>query len=128
MAAVRMPWELGSVSNSAFRPLQDISYCLEQMAAIRHSRLYSAARGIAVMLILLPLALVSYVQFIAVPDLEIWLSNFFGRIDFSQFTITTLPFSVNTPSSLGIERWVRGEHQAPALAVAAARVNIEASS
>jgi len=34
------------------------------------------------------------------PDLEPWLSRFFSRIDFAQFTITTLPFAVHTPHSL----------------------------
>lgn len=32
-------------------------------------------------------------------DLTPWLSRFFGRIDFAQFTTTTLPFSVIVPDS-----------------------------
>ena len=62
------------------------------------------------------------------PDLEIWLSQFFSRIDFSQFTVTTAPFSVSTPSSIDINRWFDGELSSESLAVGVALVNIEARS
>lgn len=58
------------------------------------------------------------------PDLEDWFSNFFSRIDFSQFTATTLPFSVSTPSSIGTKRWIHGECD-DSLVPAVALVNIE---
>ncbi|MDB5238483.1 MAG: hypothetical protein JWM46_753 [Candidatus Kaiserbacteria bacterium] len=61
-------------------------------------------------------------------DLETWLGRFFTRIDFTQFTITTLPFEVHTPQSLGIENWILGVPQESALAVDTALVNIEADS
>ena len=61
-------------------------------------------------------------------DLEAWLGRFFMRIDFAQFTITTLPFEVHTPDSLGITTKILGEHQDPALAVDTILVNIEARS
>jgi hypothetical protein len=61
-------------------------------------------------------------------DLEAWLGRFFTRIDFTQFTITTLPFEVHTPGSLGISSNIVGEHLDPALAVDTALVNIEARS
>lgn len=61
-------------------------------------------------------------------DLEAWLGRFFTRLDFSQFTITTLPFEVRTPGSLGISSGIVGEHLDPALAVDTALVNIEAGS
>ena len=61
-------------------------------------------------------------------DLEAWLGRFFMRIDFAQFTITTLPFKVHTPDSLGITTKILGEHQYPALAVDTILVNIEARS
>lgn len=61
-------------------------------------------------------------------DLESWLGRFFTRIDFAQFTLTTLPFAVHTPESLGISTRIQGEHQQPALAVDTALVNIEADS
>jgi hypothetical protein len=34
------------------------------------------------------------------PDLEAWLVRLFSRIDFAQFTVTTLPFQVALPSSI----------------------------
>jgi|SRR3989344_4152976 len=61
------------------------------------------------------------------PDLEPWLARLFSRIDFSQFTVTTLPFAVCTPSSIHIDRWISGEAAEDSLAVAAALVNIESN-
>lgn len=58
------------------------------------------------------------------PDLEDWFSSFFSRIDFSQFTATTLPFTVSTPNSIGTKRWIRGECD-DSLVPAVALVNIE---
>lgn len=40
------------------------------------------------------------VLLLAHPDLEPWLSRFFSRIDFAQFTVTTLPFTVFTPAGM----------------------------
>jgi hypothetical protein len=57
-------------------------------------------------------------------DLEPWLTRFFSRIDFSQFTVTTLPFSVHSPSS-SLAEFVDVGISDTALLVGAALVNIE---
>lgn len=62
---------------------------------------------------------------VAHPDLEPWLSRFFARIDFSQFTMTTLPFTVHTPASIDMSPFVAGELPDIALQVCASLVNIE---
>lgn len=59
------------------------------------------------------------------PDLEPWLSRFFSRIDFSQFTVTTLPFSVHTPSPIDADALVIGTLPDIALTIDCALVNIE---
>ena len=59
------------------------------------------------------------------PDLEPWLSRFFSRIDFSQFTVTTLPFSVHTPSPIEADALVSGALPDMALTIDCALVNIE---
>lgn len=61
---------------------------------------------------------------IAHPDIESWMMNFFERIDFSQFTLTTLPFTVNVPSSFASRFVVSTNTDGPIL-VAAALVNID---
>lgn len=62
------------------------------------------------------------------PDLENWLGGFFSRIDFAQFTVTSLPLTVCTPASLDIERWVEDAHTSDPLSIGAALVNIEQHS
>lgn len=59
------------------------------------------------------------------PDLESWLSTFLARIDFAQFTVTSMPLSVNTALSLDLSRFVAGAHNADTLTIGAALVNIE---
>jgi hypothetical protein len=59
------------------------------------------------------------------PDLEPWLARFFSRIDFAQFTVTTLPFTICAPSSIHMDTWVTGEATEDSLAVGASLVNIE---
>lgn len=59
------------------------------------------------------------------PDLEQWMTSFFSRIDFGQFTITSLPFVVMTAASLDLAKWVGGSQHTDALTVCAALVNIE---
>lgn len=61
------------------------------------------------------------------PDLEPWLGRLFSRIDFSQFTVTTLPFTVCTPSSMHVDRWISGGVADDSLAVASALVPLEAA-
>ncbi len=61
-------------------------------------------------------------------DLEVWLTQFFSRIDFSQFTITAAPFVVSTPSSIDSRLWFDGELPNQSLAAGVALVNIEARS
>ncbi len=60
------------------------------------------------------------------PDLEAWLSRLFSRIDFAQFTITTLPIETRAPSYVGIDTWVTGEMPSTSLAIGAALITIEA--
>lgn len=59
------------------------------------------------------------------PDLESWLTPFFARIDFSQFTMTTLPLNVNTPATIDMSSFYSGEMSDVALGVSCALVNIE---
>ena len=59
------------------------------------------------------------------PDLEDWMTSFLSRIDFAQFSVTSLPLSLYTPERLDVGRWVAGAQSADALTVAAALVNIE---
>ncbi|MFA7309877.1 MAG: hypothetical protein WC050_03130 [Candidatus Paceibacterota bacterium] len=61
------------------------------------------------------------------PDLESWLSTFFSRIDFSQFTVTTLPFSVhNTDALVAPYVELTEAAQESASLIGAALVNMEA--
>ena len=65
---------------------------------------------------------------VAHPDLVSWLSTFFSRIDFAQFTQTTQPFSVRTLSLPDLSAWVEpvsGVVPDAALALDIALVNIE---
>ncbi len=62
------------------------------------------------------------------PDLESWMSTFFSRIDFAQFTVTSMPFSVLTPSDLDMQSMIVGSQHTDALTVGAALVNIECTS
>lgn len=61
----------------------------------------------------------------AYPDLEEWLVAFFSRIDFAQFTVTSLPMSVYTPTTLDIDSLVVGAHAYDPITIGAALVNIE---
>jgi len=65
------------------------------------------------------------VLLLAHPDLESWFAGFLARIDFAQFTETSLPLSVHTPQSLDISKWVAGAKTSDASTVAIALVNIE---
>ncbi len=59
------------------------------------------------------------------PDLEMWLAGFLARIDFAQFTETSLPLTVHTAQSLDVSKWVAGAKTSDACTVAVALVNIE---
>lgn len=59
------------------------------------------------------------------PDLVEWLTALFARIDFAQFTVTSLPLSVHTPETLDIGRWVAGARTYDPATIGAALVNIE---
>ena len=64
-------------------------------------------------------------------DLEEWLAKFFSRIDFSQFTLTTQPFTTNVSTMKTLSNMLsyrEGVVPDPGLAVASALVNIEAHS
>jgi hypothetical protein len=72
----------------------------------------------------LPNKLILIVQ----PDLAPWLSKFFSRIDFAQFTLTTRPFSVETIATKDLSRWVaaaRGVLPDTGIALSVALVNTE---
>lgn len=56
-------------------------------------------------------------------DLEPWLSSFLSRIDFAQFTLTSLPLTVHTQKTLDITRWLIGTDSANSLSCAL--VNME---
>lgn len=62
------------------------------------------------------------------PDLESWLSGFLARIDFAQFTATSMPLMVTSAQTLDVSRWVAGAHTTDAPTLSAALVNIESRS
>lgn len=66
------------------------------------AKLYGEALG--------PLAATQHIPndlvLVAHPDLSEWLSRFFSRIDFTQFTITTLPFSVSIITTSDVQEYV----------------------
>ncbi len=58
-------------------------------------------------------------------DIEPYLSRFLSRIDFAQFTITMLPFTVHATSELELKHYVARDVHDPSLLFACALVNIE---
>ncbi|MBI4087936.1 hypothetical protein HY418_00965 [Candidatus Kaiserbacteria bacterium] len=65
------------------------------------------------------------------PDMALWLSQFFSRIDFTQFTQTAQPFVVKVLAPKNMAAWVSpasGITLDCGMAVPAALVNIEAGS
>jgi hypothetical protein len=67
---------------------------------------------------------------LAHPDLALWLSKFFARIDFTQFTQTTQPFSVETLSLEELDAYVvpeKGVALDTGLALSCALVTLEAA-
>ena len=63
------------------------------------------------------------------PDIAPWLAKFFSRIDFTQFTRTTQPYTVKTLALKDMEPWAvaaQGVRMDCRLAVAASLVNIQA--
>ncbi|MEK7133905.1 MAG: hypothetical protein AAB804_02445 [Patescibacteria group bacterium] len=72
----------------------------------------------------LPNTLILFVH----PDVATWLSRFFSRIDFSQFTKTAQPFQVRIVGTTDLSTWVApsgGMVLDPGLALGSALVNIE---
>ena len=64
------------------------------------------------------------------PDVSPWLSQFFARIDFAQFTLTTQPFVVRTLGVADLARFIEphsGMVRDSALALGCALVNMEES-
>ena len=59
------------------------------------------------------------------PDLVTWLSRCFSRIDFAQFTVTTLPFDIHTPPQIGTDALIYGEYADATLVIDATLVNSE---
>ena len=66
---------------------------------------------------------------LAHPDILPWLSKFFSRIDFAQFTVTTQPFTVRTmlPNNApgDASQTAQGSAEDPGLALAVGFVTIE---
>ncbi len=63
-------------------------------------------------------------------DLTAWLSSFFSRIDFAQFTMTTQPFTVSPLKPVDFAHWALPSTSVPAdtgMLIASALVNIEES-
>lgn len=60
------------------------------------------------------------------PDLEPWLSGFFARIDFAQFSTTTLPLTVRTSNVLDSKIDLPTGHNSNASAALLSLVNMEA--
>ena len=59
---------------------------------------------------------------VAHEDIAAWLGNFFARIDFAQFTATTLPFSVVVMNAALVSPWISSEANSDTmLALVAAR-------
>ncbi len=66
---------------------------------------------------------------VAHPDMTEWLTQFFTRIDFAQFTVTTLPFDVLPFGTTEAAEWVIAPQEFDAgLTIAASLVNMEAQS
>ena len=68
---------------------------------------------------------------VAHPDIVPWLSRFFSRIDFAQFTLTAQPFSVSVLSPEKLLPWVVGEAGVPvdiSLLVSAMSVHSESEA
>lgn len=64
-------------------------------------------------------------------DISPWLSQFLSRLDFSQFTVTTKPFSTRSLNSRDLDELITyapGAKLDPGLSVASALVNIEESA
>lgn len=65
---------------------------------------------------------------VAHPDIAPWLSRFFARIDFTQFTLTAQPFSVEVLTPEDLSQWVSvipGNKTDIGLLIGGALVNIE---
>lgn len=66
------------------------------------------------------------VLLVASPDLDTWLSAFLSRIDFAQFSLTSLPLAVQSASTLEMSGWVTGDELVGPHALESVLVNIEA--
>jgi hypothetical protein len=62
------------------------------------------------------------------PDMAPWLSSFFSRIDFAQFTVPLQPFSVSEFASVDMQQWIKVDSATPdiSLLLAASLVHIDA--
>jgi len=66
---------------------------------------------------------------VADADVSTFLSQLFSRIDFTQFTATTVPFSVHVISAVELSPWLSmPEPMDTSLSIASALVNIERST
>lgn len=62
------------------------------------------------------------------PDLAPWLSRFFSRLDFAQFTVPLQPFNVTELAAKDMKEWIEIENVSPDISIllAALLVHIEA--
>lgn len=85
--------------------------------------------GETMALIASPLRLPGTLVLATHPDMSDWLSGFFSRIDFTQFTLTAMPFSVVQLDAPSFSQLVaHGEQSDVSILIAASLVNIETRS
>lgn len=66
---------------------------------------------------------------IAHPDVAQWLASFFERIDFAQFTLTSMPFATRTVENSELREWIQAdEHLDSSLSLAAAFTAVQEQS
>ena len=85
--------ETDSCSNDECRRIAD--------ALVQTEQRLTRAFGERLSLLAAPRRLPNTLVLLAAEEILPWLSEFFGRIDFAQFTTTTLPFSVIAPRVTG---------------------------
>lgn len=125
----RLPEETLTHMRMLMRDQCDDEACAAISAAIARAepelvRIFGEAMGRLAVTERLPNTLILAAQ----EDLVPWLSQFFSRIDFTQFTVTTRPFEAGTVTHKDIESLIThpaGTTADPGLSVAGALVNIE---
>lgn len=131
LSATALPEETLSLLRMLERDHCDTDACESLKAAIGKVepdlvRLFGEATGKLASVKRLP----NYAVLSAHADMSAWLTRFFSRIDFTQFTQTAQPFAVHELSSADLSRWASSENSVlldTGLALASALVNTEES-